>query len=131
MRIKSEMSDEIIDLSMVPDLAERRRVLRALKDFDAVSERQSQATKALWDTKHKLEAAQQKLEREIECIQQTFYGEYDAIDGYPDIDSPYRMHDDHLGCDICEISGLPLRDEDETVEWGDGEALACLAKNAR
>lgn len=64
-------------------------------------------------------------------IQQTFYGEYDAIDGYPDIDSPYRMHDDHLGCDICEISGLPLRDEDETVEWGDGEALACLAKNAR
>lgn len=30
-----------------------------------------------------------------------------------------------------EISGLPLRDDDETVEWGDGEALACLAKNAR
>lgn len=125
------MSDEIIDLSMVPDLAGRRRVLQALEDFDAVSKRQSQATNALWGTKRKLESAQRKLDREIERINQTFNGEYDAIDGYPDIDSPYQMHDDHMGCNRCEISGLPLRNDDETVEWGDGEALACLAKNAR
>lgn len=118
------------DLSMVPDLEGRQRVAKALADFDAVGDRRDAATAALWKTKHRLEAAISMIERKIERIERTFDAEFETIEGFPDLDSPYQMHSDHLGCYCCELSGLPLRDDDETVEWGDGEALACIAAQA-
>lgn len=114
------------DLSIIPDLDGRKAVAAALAAFDDVSERQSHATRALWETKIKLDKARDKVSQMIRDIEHTFRAEYDAITGYPDIYSPYQMYDDHLGCYRCEISGLPLRHDDDTVEYGDGEALACL-----
>ncbi len=118
----------VVELDGVPDLEGRRKVLAALEAFDAVEARRSAATKSLWETRRKLEAAQRKIDLEIRKIDRTFDDEMSSLESYPDIDSPYQMHDDHLGCYRCEISGLPLRHDDETVEWGDGEALACLAR---
>jgi len=120
----------VVVLSVVHDVEGRRRVLQALEAFDAVCERQSDATRALWDTRRKLESALRKVSAEIAAVEKTFEAHYAVIEGYPDINSPYRMHDDHLGCHRCAISDLPLRHDDETVEWGDGEALACLAEQA-
>jgi hypothetical protein len=118
----------VIDVSMVPDLEGRRVVESALAAFHAIEERQSEATRALYATKRKLEAAMRMIDSKIKAIDELFSEQYHTIERYPGLDSPYQMHDDHLGCYCCEISGLPLRDDDETVEYGNGEALACLVE---
>ena len=72
------------------------------------------------------ESVKALIDDKIKAIDEQFRHQYEVVD-YPDIDSPYQMHDDYLGCYRCNISGLPLRHDDETVEWGDGEALSVLA----
>jgi hypothetical protein len=118
---------EVVDLSGVSDLDGRRIVLRALQAFDAAQERESQATEHLYTLLRKLEKLASRVEKDIAKIQDNFRNNEPEIVGYPALNSPYQMHEDHTGCYTCEISGLPLRNDDQIVDWGDGYALYVLA----
>ena len=129
-------------LPNIPHLAERQAVAAALAKFDEVSGRESEATRDVrakiteirdkLNDKHRaeLEAATKDLTAEEAAIRKKFETEFEMVDDYPGIDGPWQMHDDHLGCYCCEITGLPLRDDDDVIEWGDGEALKAAVEAA-
>lgn len=129
-----------LDLSRVPHLEARRVVADALDKFEQISDREYDAVREIQDeisrirdtimreAFNKADAETSELKAKVDAIRASFAPEWDALKGYPDIDSSWRMHDDHLGVDCCAKSGLPLRHDDMTIENEDGdEMLACLA----
>jgi hypothetical protein len=127
MQMIEEAKRSLLDLSKVPHLEERLKVAKALDDFFAMEERISEATRLKREKIRSLEKIISTLEKEVNTIEREIYDSADKNTDYPDIDSPFAMHDDHLGCDLCQISKLPLRHDDETIECGYGDALAVLS----
>lgn len=62
------------------------------------------------------------VDAEITTAEAPFNAELEALPGYTNA-SDYQMWEDWLGCSCCDITGLPLRDDDEVIAWGEGEAL--------
>jgi hypothetical protein len=135
-----ELQKADIDLSGVDHVEERRAVAASIDRFEDISSRESEATKDV-NTKireiadrinaeaaARIAAETAELRAELKRIEAPFIDEYAALQGYPGLLDGWQMHDDHLGVYCCEISGLPLRDDDDVVEWGDGDALAVLAE---
>lgn len=131
-------------LPKVSHLAERQALAQWLAQFNAIMERRDAALELL-ETEFRqartalrirqlteMEAMCAPHEEKIKAAQAPFDAELAAIPD-DDVSKEYRMHDDWTGCDRCTITGLPLRDDDQVLDWDDGSALveaveAALAK---
>lgn len=129
-------------LPHIPHLAERQAVAAALKKFEEIGEREHKLLEPVESQIREIEdaineraraeikTATAELKAKATALREGFKPEWDKLTDYPDIDGPWSMHDDHLGCYCCEITGLPLRLDDDTLDYGDGYALRAAVEAA-
>jgi hypothetical protein len=125
-------------MGKIPMLAERLAVA-AVENFHDIGTREHEALKenyakqeAIRDElgerhRREMDAALAALRDEEERLREPFRKEHEALEGYPNSGEGWSMFDDWTGVYCCTISGLPLREDDDIVPHGHGDALAALA----
>lgn len=128
-------------LPKISHLVERQAVAKWLEQYNDISERREaalapievefrEARKAL-RLKHLAEEAAMyaPFEQKITEARAPFDAEFEAIPDIPESDE-YHMDEDGTACQCCQITGLPMRADDDEIQWGDGYAMTAAIEAA-